>query len=61
MIETPLVNTMLNELVVLKYSKYSFRNSNIVEIPQGKDYLLPMVRTFKYTAAVLWNDPSKNF
>jgi hypothetical protein len=40
----------LNDLVVLKNSEYSFRYSNIVEIP-----------TFKYTAAVLWNDLPDDF
>jgi hypothetical protein len=45
----------LNDLVVLKNSKYSFRYSNIVEIPRVK------TTTYgknSFTAAVLWNDLS---
>jgi len=49
-----------NDLVVVKNSKYSFRHSNIVEVPRvkistyGKNY-------FTYTAAVLWNDLPDEF
>ena len=45
----------LNDLVVLKNSKYSFRYSNIVEIPRVKITTYGK-NSFKYTAAVLWND-----
>ena len=45
----------LNDLVVLKNSKYSFRYSNIVEIPRVKTTTYGK-NSFKYTAAVLWND-----
>ena len=45
----------LNDLVVLKNSKYSFRYSNIVEIPRVKTTTYGK-NSFKYTAVVLWND-----
>ena len=45
----------LNDLVVLKNSKYSFRYFNIVEIPKVK-IITYVKNSFKYTAAVLWND-----
>ena len=45
----------LNDLFVLKNSKYSFRYSNIVEIPRVKTTTYGK-SSFKYTAAVLWND-----
>jgi hypothetical protein len=46
----------LNDLVVLRNSKYSFRYSNIVdEIPRVKTTTYGK-NSFKYTAAVLWND-----
>ena len=45
----------LNDLVVLKNSKYSFRYSNIVEIPRVKTTTYGK-NSFKYTAAVLWID-----
>ena len=48
----------LNDLVVLKNSKHSFRYSNIVEIPRVK------TTTYgknSFTAAVLWNDLSDDF
>ena len=45
----------LNDLVVLKNSKYSYRYSNIVEIPGVKTTTYGK-NSFKYTAAVLWND-----
>jgi hypothetical protein len=41
----------LNDLVVLKNSKYSFRYSNIVEIPRVKTTTYGK-NSFKYTAAV---------
>ena len=44
----------LNDLVVLKNNKYSFRYSNIVEIPRVKTTTYGK-NSFKYTAAVLWN------
>ena len=45
----------LNDLVVLKNTKYSFRYSNIVEIPRLKTTTYGK-NSFKYTTAVLWND-----
>ena len=42
----------LNDLVVLKNIKYSFRYSNIVEIPRVKTTTYGK-NSFKYTAAVL--------
>ena len=50
----------LNDLVVLKNSKYSFRYSNIVEIPRVKTTTYGK-NSFKYTAAVLWNDLPDDF
>ena len=50
----------LNDLVVLKNSKYSFRYSNIVEIPRVKTTTYGK-NSFKYTGAVLWNDLSDDF
>ena len=50
----------LNDLVVLKNSKYSFRYSNIVEIPRVKTTTYGK-NSFKYTAAVLWNDLLDDF
>jgi hypothetical protein len=50
----------LNDLVVLKNSKYSFRYSNIVEIPRVKTTIYSK-NSFKYTAAVLWNDLPDDF
>jgi hypothetical protein len=47
-------------LVVLKDSKYSFRYSNIVEIPRVKTTTYSK-NSFKYTAAVLWNNLSDDF
>jgi hypothetical protein len=41
---------MPNDLVVLKNSKYSFRYSNIVEIPRVKTTIYGK-NSFKYTAA----------
>jgi hypothetical protein len=41
----------LNDLVVLMNSKYSFRYSNIVEIPRVKTTTYGK-NSFKYTAAV---------
>ena len=43
----------LNDLVVLKNSKYSFRYSNIVEIPRVKTTTYDK-NSFKYITAVLW-------
>ena len=50
----------LNDLVVLKNIKYSFRYSNIVEIPRVKTTTYGK-NSFKYTAAVLWNDLPDDF
>jgi hypothetical protein len=50
----------LNDLVVLKNSKYSFRYSNIVEIPRIKTTTYGK-NSFKYTVAVLWNDLPDDF
>ena len=50
----------LNDLVVLKNGKYSFRYSNIVEIPRVKTTTYGK-NPFKYTAAVLWNDLPDDF
>ena len=41
-------------------SKYSFRYSNIVEIPRVKTTTYGK-NSFKYTAAVLWNDQQDGF
>jgi len=44
----------LNDLIVLKNSKHSFRYSNIVEIPRVKTTTnIYGKNCFKYTAAVL--------
>ena len=50
----------LNDVVVLKNSKYSFRYSNIVEIPRVKTTTYGK-NSFKYTAAALWNDLPDDF
>jgi hypothetical protein len=50
----------LNDLVVLMNSKYSFRYSNIVEVPRVKTTTY-CKNSFKYTAAVLWNDLPDDF
>jgi hypothetical protein len=50
----------LNDLVVLKNGKYSFRYFNIVEIPRVKTTTYGK-NSFKYTAAVLWNDLPDDF
>ena len=50
----------LNNFVVLKNSKYSFRYSNIVEIPRAKTTTYGK-NSFKYTAAILWNDLPDDF
>jgi hypothetical protein len=47
-------------LVVFKNSKYSFRYSNIVEIHRVKTTTYGK-NSFKYTAAVLWNDLPDDF
>ena len=50
----------LNDLDALKNSKYSFRYSNIVEIHRVKTTTYGK-NSFKYTAAVLWNDLPDDF
>ena len=50
----------LNDLVVLKNSKYSLRYSNIAEIPRVKTTIYGK-NSFKYTAAVSWNDLPVDF
>jgi hypothetical protein len=50
----------LNELVVEKKSKYSFKHFNIVEVPRVKTNTYGN-HYFKYTAAVLWNDLPDEF
>ena len=50
----------LNDLVDLKNSKYSFRYSNIVEIPRVKTTTYGK-NSFRYTAAVLWNELPDDF
>ena len=50
----------LHDLVVLKYSRHSFRYCNIVEIPRVKTTTYGK-NSFKYTAAVLWNDLPDEF
>ena len=50
----------INDLVVVKNSKYSFRHSNIVEIHRVKTTTYGK-NSFKYTAAVLWNDIPDEF
>ena len=47
----------LDDLVVLKNSKYSFRYPNIVEVHRVKTTTYGK-NSFKYTVAVLWNDLS---
>ena len=55
-----LSQSCLHDLVVFKDCEYNFRYSNIVDIltmqapPNGKN-------SFKYTAAVLWNDLPDDF
>jgi hypothetical protein len=44
----------LNDLNFLE-SKYSFRYFNIVEVPNAKTTTYDK-NSFKYTAAILWND-----
>ena len=46
----------LNDLVVLKNSKYSFRYPNIVRDTYRVKTTTYGKNSFKYTAAVLWND-----
>ena len=50
----------INDLVVVKNSKYSFRHSNIVELHRVKTTTYGK-NSFKYTAAVLWNDIPDEF
>ena len=50
----------LNDLVVIKNSKYSFRYSNIVEISRVKTTTYGKI-SFKYTAAILCNDLPDDF
>ena len=45
----------LNDLVNFKNNKYSFRYSNIVDIPRVKSTMYGK-NSFKFAAAVLWND-----
>jgi hypothetical protein len=51
----------LNDLVVLKNSKYSFRYPNIVRDTYRVKTTTYGKNSFKYTAAVLWNDLPDNF
>jgi hypothetical protein len=45
----------LHDLVVFKDCKYNFRYSNIVDIPRVRTSTYGK-NSFKYAAAVLWND-----
>ena len=51
----------LNDLVVLKNSKYSFRYPNSVRDTYRVKPTTYGKNSFKYTAAVLWNDLSDDF
>jgi hypothetical protein len=50
----------LHDLVVFKDCKYNFRYSNIVDIPRVPTST-PGKNSFKYAAAVLWNDLPDDF
>ena len=50
----------LHDLVVLKDCKYNFRYSYIVDIPRVRTTTYGK-NSFKYTAAVLWNDLPDDF
>ena len=50
----------LHDLVVFKDCKYNFRYSNIVDIPRVRTSTYGK-NSFKYAAAVLWNDLPDNF
>ena len=50
----------LHDLVVFKDCKYNFRYSNIVDIPRVRTSTYGK-SSFKYAAAVLWNDLSDDF
>ena len=52
--------TCLHDLVVLKDCKYNFRYSNIIEIPRVRTTTYGK-NSFKYIAAVLWNDLPDDF
>jgi hypothetical protein len=50
----------LHDLVVFKDCKYNFRYSNIVDIPRVPTST-PGKNSFRYAAAVLWNDLPDDF
>ncbi len=50
----------LQDLVVFKNSNYNFRYSNIVDIPRVRTTTYGK-NSFRYTAAVLWNDLPEDF
>ena len=50
----------LHDLVVFKDCKYNFRYSNIVDIPRVPTST-SLKNSFKYAAAVLWNDIPDDF
>jgi hypothetical protein len=50
----------LHDLVVFKDCKYNFRYSNIVDIPRVQTSTYGK-NSFKYAAAVLWNDLPDDF
>ncbi|MCU7801407.1 MAG: reverse transcriptase family protein, partial [gamma proteobacterium symbiont of Lucinoma myriamae] len=52
--------TVLSNLVSLRESKYSFRYSNILQVPQVRTSSFGK-NSFKYTAAVLWNSLPEEF
>jgi hypothetical protein len=52
--------TCLHDLVVFKDCKYNFRYSNIIEIPRVRTTTYGK-NSFKYIAAVLWNDLPDDF
>jgi hypothetical protein len=49
----------LSDLVTLKNSSYSFRYSNILDIPRVRTSIYSK-RSFKYACAVLWNELPKH-
>ena len=50
----------LNDLVSFKHSTYNFRYKNIASIPRVRSTMFGK-RSFRYSAATLWNDLPENF
>ena len=50
----------LSDLVTIKNSPYSFRYSNILDVPRVRTSTYGK-KSFKYASAVLWNELPENF